>query len=199
MLTPQDRSQLGRRTKALASTISLSHPPAKIPKGPSSPHQTCLHHTNIQCCASVVHPSNRSTSLLLLQGPSHRGPLTAKGAKPTPPTPVHLVDPPQLKSQIPSKQYHKPGSVHVAQTETTPLTVSTAPGRGEDKVHTSLTVAPVVGWEQTLGWTAVPPTNTSYSLQHRGSALKVGATTGTTQNEETEEFSSKETPGSSDS
>ena len=43
--------------------------------------------------------------------------------------------------------------------------MSPAPGRGEDKVHTSLTVAPVVGWGQTSGLTAAPPTNTSYSGQ----------------------------------
>ena len=41
--------------------------------------------------------------------------------------------------------------------------MSPAPGRGEDKVHTSLTVAPAVGWEQTSGLTAAPPTNPSYS------------------------------------
>ena len=77
--------------------------------------------------------------------------------------------------------------------------MSPAPGRGEDKVHTSLTVAPVVVWGQTSGLTVALPTNTNYSGQHRGSALQFRATPGTIQNDETEEFSSKETPGSSDS
>ena len=37
--------------------------------------------------------------------------------------------------------------------------MSPAPGRGEDKVHTSLTVAPAVGWGQTSGLiVARPPT-----------------------------------------
>ena len=53
-------------------------------------------------------------SLPVLQGPSHRGPLTAKPVEPAPPTPVHLVDLPWLIRQIPSKQHHKPGSVQVA-------------------------------------------------------------------------------------
>ena len=69
--------------------------------------------------------------------------------------------------------------------------MSPAPGRGEDKVHTSLTVAPEVGWGQTLGLTVALPNNTSYSEQHRRSALQFGATTGTTQNDKMEELSSK--------
>ena len=69
--------------------------------------------------------------------------------------------------------------------------MSFAPGREEDKVHTSLTVAPVVGWGQTLGLTEAPPTKTSYSGQQRGSALQFGATIGTTQNDKMEEVSSK--------
>ena len=77
--------------------------------------------------------------------------------------------------------------------------MSPAPGRREEKVHTSLTVAPAVGRGQTSGLTAAPPTNSSYTTQHRGSALQFRATPGTIQNDETEEFSSKETPGSSDS
>ena len=66
-----------------------------------------------------------------------------------------------------------------------------APRRGEEKVHTSLTVAPAVDWGQTSGLTAAPPTNTSYSRQHRGSALQFPTTLGTIQNDETEEFPSK--------
>ena len=59
------------------------------------------------------------------------------------------------------------------------------PGRGEDEVHTSLTVKPAVSWRQTLGLTAALPTNTSFSGQDRGGALQFGATTGMTQNDKT--------------
>ena len=147
-----------------------------------------------------IHPSNGSASLPVLQGPSHRGHPTAKQAEPAPPAPVHLADPPRLIHQIPSKQHHKPGSVQVAQTVATPLHSESCPWeRGREGTHTSLTVAPVVGWGQTSGVTAVLPTNTSYSRQHRGRALLFRTTPGTIQNDEMEEFSSKETPGSSDS
>ena len=66
-----------------------------------------------------------------------------------------------------------------------------APRRGQEKAHTSLTVAPAVGWGQTSGLTAAPTTNASYSRQHRGSALQFRTTPGTIQNDETEEFPSK--------
>ena len=68
------------------------------------------------------------------------------------------------------------------------------PRRGEEKAHTSLTVAPAVGWGQTLGLTVALSTNASYLRQHRGSALQVCTTPGTIQNNETEEFPSKEFP-----
>ena len=112
------RTELIRGTKALARAISLSHPPDEIPEGTSSHHQTWLHRANAQHCASVD-PSLHF--LPVLQGPSHRGPPTAKRTKPAPPTPVHLADPPWLITQIPSKLHHKPGSVQVAQTGATPL------------------------------------------------------------------------------
>ena len=110
-----------------------------------------------------IHPCDGSASLLVLQGPSQSGPPKAKPAEPAPPATMHLADPPRLLRQIPSSQHHEPGSVQVAQTGATPLHRSPAPGRGEDKVHTSLTAAPVVGWGQTSGLTAASPTNTSYS------------------------------------
>ena len=50
-------------------------------------------------------------------------------------------------------------------------------------LHTGLTVAPEVGWGQTLGLTAALPTNTSFSGQHTGGDLQFGATPGTTQND----------------
>ena len=106
-----------------------------------------------------IHPSNESASLPVPQGPSHSGPLKAKRTESAPPASVHLADPPRRIHQIPSKQRHKPGSVQVAQTGATPLHSESCPGRGEDKVHTSLTVAPAVGWGQTSGLTvARPPT-----------------------------------------
>ena len=77
--------------------------------------------------------------------------------------------------------------------------MSLAPGRGEDKVHTSLTVAPAVGWGQTSGLTAAPLTNASYSRQHRGSAPQSRTTPGTIQNDETEEFPSEKRPGNNNS
>ena len=75
-------TELGRGTKVLVSTISLSHLPAKIPKGTSSRHRTCLHHANPQCCDSVDPSLQWPTSLLVLWGPSRREPPTAKLAKP---------------------------------------------------------------------------------------------------------------------
>ena len=41
-------------------------------------------------------------------------------------------------------------------------TVNPTPRRGEEKVHTGLTVDPVVGWGQTSGLTVASPNNTSY-------------------------------------
>ena len=91
-----------------------------------------------------IHPSDGPASLPVLQGPSCRGPPSAKRAEPAPPAPVHLADPPQVIHQIASRLHHKPGSVQVAQTGATPRHSESYPGRGEDKVHTSLTVAPAV-------------------------------------------------------
>ena len=96
---------------------------------------------------------------------------------------MHLVDPPQLICQIPSKKHHKLAVCKEPRQGPYYTTVSPAPGRGEDKVHNSLTVAPGVGWGHTSGLTVALPTNTSYSRQHRGSALKFGATAGTIQND----------------
>ena len=62
MLSPGRQSSAQQGTKALASAISLSHPPAEIPKGTSSHHQTCLHCVNTQHCASVD-PSLRRVCL----------------------------------------------------------------------------------------------------------------------------------------
>ena len=48
-----------------------------------------------------------------------------------------------------------------------------------------------MAWEQTSGLTAAPPTNASFSRQHRGSAPQSLITPGTIQNDKTEEFPSK--------
>ena len=74
-----------------------------------------------------IHPSDGSASLLVLQGPYHRGPLMAKRAKPTPPVTLHLADPPWLICQILSKQHPKAGSVQAAQTGATPLHSESCP------------------------------------------------------------------------
>ena len=174
VLSPGRQSSAQWGTKALASTISLSHPPAEMPKGTSAHHQTCLHHANAQCCSSVDPPSQ------CCRAPSYRGPLMTKGAKPAPPSTVHLVDPPRLIRPWPDPIEAAQQAWQCASSpdggHTTP--VIPAPGRGEDKVHTSLTAAPAVGWGQTSGLTAALPTNTTYSRQHRGSALHFGANAG---------------------
>ena len=67
-------------TKVLARAISLSHPPAEIPKRTSSHHQTCLCHANTQCCASMD-PSLRWTCLPLdAVGPLLQGTTDGKAS-----------------------------------------------------------------------------------------------------------------------
>ena len=76
----EDRAQLSEGTKALVSAISLSHHPAKIPKGTSSRHRTCLHCTNAQRCASVD-PSLRGVCLPpRAAGPLPQGTTDAKAS-----------------------------------------------------------------------------------------------------------------------
>ena len=48
-----------------------------------------------------------------------------------------------------------------------------------------------MGWGQTSGLTAAPPTNASYSRQHRGSAPQSRSNPGTIQYDESEEFPQK--------
>ena len=158
VVEPRGQSSGWQGTKVLTSAISLAHPSAKIPKGTSSCQGTCLHCANTQCCASV----DPSLQLVCLHpgatGPSRSEPPKEKRAESASPAPVQLADPPRLIGQIPSKR-HKPGSVQVHQTGATPLHSESCPGRGEEKVHTSLTVAPAVGWGQISGLTvARPPT-----------------------------------------
>ena len=116
------RTDLGGGTKELAGAISLSHPPAEIPKGTSSRHRTCTAQSP-NAVLLGIHPSAGSV-LPVLQGPSRRGPPWAKRAKPVPPAPVQihpLGSARSVRGQFPSKQHHKPGSVRAAQTgHTTP-------------------------------------------------------------------------------
>ena len=195
-MSPGRQSSAQGGTKVLASAISLAHPPAQIPKGTSSRQGTCLHRANTQHCASADPSLGGSDSLPVLQGPSRSGSPKEKQAESPSPAPVHLAHLPRLIRQIPAPQ-----SWQCASSPDGPRhpTVNPTPRRGEDKAHTSLTVAPAVGWGQTSGLTVAPPTNASYSRQHRGSALQFCTTPGTIQNDETEEFPSKESPGNNNS
>ena len=90
--------------KALRSAISLTHTPAKIPKGTSSQHGTCFHQVKTPNTVFLgIHPSDRSASLPVVQGPSQSGSLKAKQDESAPPAPVHLVDPTRLIHQAPIK------------------------------------------------------------------------------------------------
>ena len=113
----------------LRSTISLSHPSAEIPKGSSSHHQTCLHCANAQRCASKD-PLLRWACLPpgavgpLLQGTTEQSKLSL----PFLPLCTLQIHPSySTSSQILSKQYHKPGSVQVAQTGVTLLHSESCP------------------------------------------------------------------------
>ena len=93
-----------------------------------------------------IHPNDGRASLLVLQRPSCKEPPMAKPVKPDYPTPVHLADPPRLMGpwpdpieEAPQPWHHRQGPHHSI--------VSPAPGRGKEKGHTSLTVAPAVGWD----------------------------------------------------
>ena len=121
LLSPGEQSSAWWRTEALGSAISLTHPPAKIPKGTSSHHELACTTQTLNAVLLRIQPSDGSASLPVPQGPSPSIPPKAKQAESTPPAPVHLADPPQLIHHIPSKQHHKPGSVQVAQTGATPL------------------------------------------------------------------------------
>ncbi|XP_046932432.1 uncharacterized protein LOC124509884 [Lynx rufus] len=62
------RTDLGGGTKELVGAISLSHPPAEIPKGTSSRHRTCTAQSP-NAVLLGIHPSAGSV-LPVLQGPS---------------------------------------------------------------------------------------------------------------------------------
>ena len=75
MLSPGRQSSAWQGTKVLASTISLSHSPAEIPKGTSSVIELACTAQTASAVLLWIHPSCGSASLPVLQGPSHRGPL----------------------------------------------------------------------------------------------------------------------------
>ena len=196
-MSPGGQSSAWRGTKVLGSTISLAHPPAKIPKGTSSHHELACTVQTPNAGLLWIHPSDGSASLPVLQGPSQSRPPKAKGAEPTPPDPMHFTDPPWLLRQIPLNQHHKPGSVQVAQTGATPLHAETCPWeRGREGTHQS-------GCGPSGGLGADNRLNCSPAHQHKllqtaqGKSPAVLCHSRDYKNDETEEFSSKETPGSS--
>ena len=180
LLSPGRQSSAWRGTKALDSAISLAHPPAKIPKGNSTCQGTCSTQTP-NAVLLRIHPSGGSDSLLVPQGPSRSRSPKGKLAEPAPPALVDLADPPQLIPRSPAPQAWQCASNPDGPRHPT---VNPAPRRGEEKAHTSLTVAPAVGRGQTSGLTAAPTTNSSYTPQHRGSAPQSHTTPGTIQNNE---------------
>ena len=134
-------------------------------------------------------------------GPLPQGTTDSNVAKPDPPAPVHLVDLPRLICSWPDPIKAAPQAWQCASSpdrgHTTPQWVLPL---GEGKIrYTSLTVAPAVGWGQTSRLTAVcPPTQVTPDSTGEVPP-QFHATQGTIQDDETEEFSSKETPESSDS
>ena len=111
----------------MASTISLSYPPAKTQRESVPVTELAYTSKTPNTVLLWIHPSHQSASLPVLQGPFHRGSPTAKQAKTASPAPVHLADPHRLICQIPSKQHHKTESVQVAQTGATPLHSESCP------------------------------------------------------------------------
>ncbi|XP_044907120.1 uncharacterized protein LOC111558779 [Felis catus] len=114
----------------------FSHPNQSLRDCRMTPFPWCIH--------KMVHPVKmmktidnavliflmsytRYASFPVPQSPSHRRTQKAKRTEPAHPAPVHLVDPPRLICQNPSKQHHKPGSVQVAQTRATPLCSESCP------------------------------------------------------------------------
>ena len=118
---PENHQKTSRTDSPEPSIDKRPMEEAKTADGTSSLNLLALRKHPTLCFGGFIPPSKKLASLLVLQGPSHRGPLTAKQSEPAPSTPMHLADPPRLICQIPSKQHHKPGSVQVAQTGATPL------------------------------------------------------------------------------
>ena len=87
----------GRQSSARQAQTQWPAPsPSPIPQ--PKPQREPVPVTKLACFMQTpntvllwIHPSNGSASLLVLQGPYHRGPLMAKGAKPTHPATVNLA------------------------------------------------------------------------------------------------------------
>ena len=81
LLSPGQQSSAWQDTRALATAISLTHPPAKIPKGTSSCQGACLHRKS-NAVVLRIHPQNHpfggADSLPVLQGPFQSGSLKEK-------------------------------------------------------------------------------------------------------------------------
>ena len=142
-----------------------------------------------------IHPSSGSDSLLVPQGPSRSRSPKEKQAEPAPPAAVHLADPRQVIRQIRAPQAWQCGSSPDGPRHPT---VNPTTRRGEEKAHTSLTVASAVGWAQTSGLTVALPTNASYSRQHRGSARSPAPLQGLTKMTKQKHSLKKKPPGNND-
>ena len=177
MLSPGRRSSACREQRRSPVPSPSPIPQPKSQREPVPARELACTAQTPNAVLLWIHPSGRgSNSLPVPQGPSGGRSGKEKRAELAPPDPMHLANPPQLIRQIPPPQAWQctssPGGPRHP-------TVNPTPRRGEEKAHTSLTVAPAVGWGQTSGLTAALPTNASYSRQHRGRALQFHATPGT--------------------
>ena len=93
----EDGAQIGREARCWPAP---SPSPVPQPKSQREPVPITELACTLQTPSAVllwIHPSNGlPASLPVLQDSFHRGPPMAKQAKPAPPAPVHLADPPQL-------------------------------------------------------------------------------------------------------
>ena len=138
----------------------LPHPsPSQYPKGNQFLQGNLLklskHPT--QCFCRSIPPGGQTPSRC------HRAPPEADlQRKNELSLPLHPCAPCRsAPANTPDFQHHKPASSPDGPRHPT---VNPAPTRGEEKAHTSVTVAPAVGWGQISGLTAAPPTNASYSI-----------------------------------
>ena len=192
-MSPGPQSSAWQETKALASAISIAHPPAKIPKGTTSCQETRLHHTNTQYCASEDPSLRGSDSLWCCRAPAESD-LRRKSelSLPLPP----LSNPPRYYTRSPAPQ-----AWQCASSPNGPChpTVNSAPRRGEDKAHTSLTVAPRGGLGADIRSDYGPAHQSKLFKTAQGSAPQFPITPETIQNDQMEEFPSKKLPGNNNS
>ena len=90
LLSPGRQSSAWRGTEALASAVSLAHPPAEIPKGTGSGMELAgTHKYPALCFCGSIPPTGLPPSRC-----RRAPPAGDQRPKPAPPAPVHLVDPP---------------------------------------------------------------------------------------------------------